>query len=67
MLETFLDKLINHPKTTIAGIVGAVVSLLVIFGIPVDDSTKNTIIDILAIVVPIVIGFWAHDPQPTDG
>ena len=55
MLETFLDKLINHPKTTIAGIVGAVVSLLVIFGIPVDDSTKNTIIDILAIVVPIFI------------
>jgi hypothetical protein len=57
------SNIVNHPKTTIAGIVAGLATILFAFGIDVDEATKDSIVTLGAILVPVLIGAWAHDPK----
>lgn len=53
----------KSPKTTIAAIVGAIVSLISIFGIEVSTDVTLAIVTIAVFIV----GFFAADEAPSEG
>lgn len=61
-----IDNIIQHPKTTIGGIVAGLVMVLAAFGIDVSDAAKQDIITAGAIILPVIIGALSHDPAPQD-
>jgi len=55
--DSFVDRLFQHPKTTLAGLASALAGLAAVFGYTPDAQIVNTAVAILA----GLIGIFAKD------
>jgi len=55
--DSFVDRLFKHPKTTLAGLAGALAGLAAVFGYTPDDQIVSAAVAILA----AIIGVFAKD------
>lgn len=60
----------SEPVVTagaIAGLVGALLVLLVAFGVPLDETQRNAILAVVIAAVPIVAAVWARSKVTPTG
>lgn len=54
MLQAILDRLVREPVVLRNAVAGGA-AIIAIFGVTVPDSTLNTVIDVIGLVIPLVV------------
>lgn len=62
-----LDPTVEHPhepltsRALVVAVVGAVLALLVAFGVPISDDQRQAVLGVVLVVAPLVLAWWARN------
>lgn len=64
MIRSILERLVREPLVLRNAVAGGI-AIIAIFGVTVPDSTANTLIDFLGLLLPLLVATWSARAKVT--